>query len=160
MKRIILLSIVVFFFFYNATAQVATTADSLSLHKIKDTIPAPPQIKTGNDDDNQVFTRLEQEATFPGGLSGWRDYLIKNLRADVPVKKGAPVGTYQVLVRFIVAKDGSISSIEAATHYGYGMEEEVIRIIKKGPKWTPGLQNGREVNSYRVQPVTFVIENQ
>ena len=38
------------------------------------------------------------------------------------------------------------------------MEEEVMRIIKKGPKWIPAMQNGRPVNAYRRQPVTFMVE--
>jgi protein TonB len=37
------------------------------------------------------------------------------------------------------------------------MEEEVVRIIKKGPKWKPAVQNGKLVNAYRRQPVTFVV---
>jgi ATP-dependent DNA helicase DinG len=42
----------------------------------------------------------------------------------------------------------------------FGMEEEAIKIIKRGPKWTPALQNGRNVNAYRRQPITFVVEEQ
>jgi hypothetical protein len=37
------------------------------------------------------------------------------------------------------------------------MEEEVIRVIAKGPNWNPGSQNGKTVNAYKTQPVTFVI---
>jgi protein TonB len=37
------------------------------------------------------------------------------------------------------------------------MEEEVMRVIKRGPKWIPASQNGRLVKAYRKQPVTFVV---
>jgi len=37
------------------------------------------------------------------------------------------------------------------------MEEEAMRIIKKGPRWIPARQNGYLVNAYRKQPITFVI---
>jgi len=40
------------------------------------------------------------------------------------------------------------------------MEEQAINCIKKGPKWKPALQNGRNVNAYRRQPVTYVVEEQ
>ena len=40
------------------------------------------------------------------------------------------------------------------------MESEVMRIIRKSPKWAPALQNGRTVNAYRKQPVTFQIEEE
>lgn len=109
--------------------------------------------------EDAVFSRVEVEASFPGGNNGWKDYLIKNLKADVPVKKNAPVGTYQVIVRFIVSKDGTVSDVYAETNHGYGMEKEVIRVIRKGPKWVPAMQNGRPVNAYRRQPVTFVVTN-
>jgi protein TonB len=69
-------------------------------------------------------------------------------------------GTYQVIVKFIVSKDGSISDVQAETKHGFGMEDEAVKIIKRGPKWTPALQNGRNVNAYRRQPITFVVEEQ
>lgn len=61
------------------------------------------------------------------------------------------------MVKFIVSKDGSISDVQAETNFGYGMEKEAIKVIQKGPKWTPALQNGRHVNAFRRQPITFVV---
>ena len=109
-------------------------------------------------DEDKVFNKVEVEAEFSSGNQGWREYLMKNLKANVPVKKKAPAGKYTVVIRFIVNKDGRIRSIEPETSFGYGMEEEVMRIIKKGPKWIPAMQNGRPVNAYRRQPVTFMVE--
>jgi protein TonB len=107
--------------------------------------------------ENKTFSRVEIEAEFPGGLEGWKTYLMTNLNANVPVRKNAPSGTYRVIVRFIVSKDGNISGISSETHHGYGMEEEVIRIIQKGPKWKPAVQGGKLVNAYRRHPVTFLV---
>jgi protein TonB len=113
-----------------------------------------------SDDEDKIFTKVENEAAFPGGEAAWRRYLEKNLNASTPVDNGAPEGTYQVIVRFIVSKDGSISDVQAESKHGYGMEDEAVKIIKKGPKWTPALQNGRNVNAYRRQPITFVVQEQ
>ena len=112
------------------------------------------------DDEDKIFTKVENEAQFPGGTAAWVRYLQKNLNANTPVDNGARSGTYQVIVKFIVSKDGSISDVQPETKHGYGMEEEAIKIIKRGPKWTPALQNGRNVNAYRRQPITFVVEEQ
>ncbi len=109
------------------------------------------------DDEGKVFNKVEVEASFPGGESAWRRYLEKNLDPNAPIDAGAPQGTYQVIVKFIVSKDGTISDVQAETKYGYGMEAEALKIIKKGPNWTPALQNGRHVNAYRRQPITFVV---
>ena len=108
--------------------------------------------------DTSIFHKVEIEASFPGGIPEWTRYLMKNLNAYVPVKNKAPLGKYMVIVRFIVAKDGSISNALAETAHGYGMEKEVLRIIKRGPKWIPASQDGRLVNAYRRQPVTFVVQ--
>jgi periplasmic protein TonB len=110
-----------------------------------------------DEDEDKVFTKVENEAEFPGGDAAWKRYLEKNLNADTPVDNGAPSGPYQVIVQFIVGKDGSISDVKALTDNGYGMESEAIKIIKKGPGWKPALQNGRNVNAYRRQPITFVV---
>lgn len=108
--------------------------------------------------DEKIFTKVEREAEFPGGVDAWSKYLQSNLNADVPIKKKAPVGTYTMVVQFIVMKDGTVKGVKALTNHGYGMEKEVIRIISKGPKWIPAiLDGGILVNAYRRQPVTFVI---
>ena len=111
-----------------------------------------------SNDEDKIFTKVENEAAFPGGEAAWRRYLERNLNPSAPVDNGAPQGTYQVIVRFIVSKDGSISDVTPETKFGYGMEEEAVKVIKKGPKWTPALQNGRNVNAYRRQPITFQVQ--
>jgi hypothetical protein len=69
-------------------------------------------------------------------------------------------GYYTVMVRFVVNTDGSVLDITPVTHLGFGMEDEVVRLMKKSPKWIPAVQYGRNVKAYRIQPVTFaVIEN-
>ena len=36
------------------------------------------------------------------------------------------------------------------------MEQEVVRIMNESGLWTPAMMNGKPVNAYRKQPVTFV----
>jgi N-acetylmuramoyl-L-alanine amidase len=108
--------------------------------------------------DNKLFTKVEIDPTFPGGAGAWKKYLSKNINASIPVDKGAPTGTYTTYVQFLVHSDGNISDIKALTNHGFGMEEEVIRIIKNGPRWLPAIQNGKKVNAYKKQPVTFQVE--
>jgi protein TonB len=64
------------------------------------------------------------------------------------------------VVQFIVDKEGNISDVKALTNQGYGMEDEAVRVIKKGPNWTPAQQNGRYVKAYRKQPITFVVSGE
>jgi periplasmic protein TonB len=136
---------------FNVTAS-ARQFHSYSIHTslIKDTIP-------GIDTNDIVFEKAEIEAEFPGGESAWRSYLEQNLNANTPVDHGAPAGSYTVWIQFIVGKDGKLSDLKMLTHHGYGMETEVMRILRKSPPWSPAQLNGRTVKAYRKQPVTFVV---
>lgn len=122
---------------------------------------AQPIIANGNTgnqekDGIQKVPMIEIEAEFPGGFKAWKQFIEKNINADAP-GEGTPPGNYQVIVRFIIDKFGNIADIVSETKHGYGMEEEVIRVLKKSPQWIPANQNGRSVNAYRRQPVTFVV---
>ena len=107
-----------------------------------------------------VFNKLEQQATFPGGVSAWAQFLRKNLKANMPVDEGWSAGTYTLIVRFIVAKDGSISDVVAENYKNSKTAQMCVDFIKNGPKWVPGRQNNRVVNSYKKQPITFVVQEQ
>jgi len=141
--------------------------DVVSQEGIKDEgIAAPVDIDQGKqivevkkeDDENKIFDKVEIEASFPGGDSKWRQYLERNANGQVATDNGAPEGTYTTVVQFVVDKEGNISDVRALTNHGYGMEEEAMRVIKKGPKWSPAVQNGRQVKAYRKQPITFRVE--
>ena len=112
------------------------------------------------DDENKIFEKVEIEASFPGGDAAWRRYLEKNLQNFNPADNGAPAANYTVQVQFIVDKEGNISDVRALTSHGYGMEEEAIKVIKKGPPWKPAIQNGRNVKAYRKQPITFQVQEE
>ena len=116
--------------------------------------------KDGSTTLDTVYTREEREAEFPGGNPAWAKYLEKTLGGFSPADNGAKPGKYQVIVKFIVDKDGTISDVRAETNFGHKMESTVIRMIQKGPKWIPASQFGRAVNAYRRQPVTFIVEVQ
>lgn len=143
-----------------------TKIDVISQEGIKDAGIAAPVVDEGKavveapkDETNydQTFTKVEVEASFKGGEGAWRKYLERNLNASAPVDNGANPGSYTVVVQFIVDKEGNISDVKALSSHGYGMEDEAVRVIKRGPKWEPAIQNGRQVKAYRKQPITFVV---
>jgi protein TonB len=112
------------------------------------------------EDENKIFDKVEIEAAFPGGDGKWRQYLERNANGQVATDNGAPEGTYTTVVQFVVDKEGNISDVKSLTNHGYGMEEEAMRVIRKGPKWTPAVQNGRQVKAYRKQPITFQVQSE
>lgn len=119
-------------------------------------VEAPKQ----EEDYDKVFTVVQNPAEFAGGQSAWAKYLERNLNRDLPVENGAPPGKYTVIVSFIVSKDGSISDVTAENDPGYGTKAEAIRVIAKGPKWKPAVQNGRNVIYRNRQSITFVVSEE
>lgn len=108
---------------------------------------------------SNLITQLEGDTPpqFPGGTAAWREFLVKNLNANIPVDSGASKGTYKTEVQFIVDAAGNISNITPKTKWGHGMEQEVVRLLKQSPKWIPAKENGKAVLAYTQVPVTFVV---
>ncbi len=104
--------------------------------------------------------KLTIEPYFPGGEKNWKKYLQQNINALVPVDKGAPAGSYTVAIQFLVSKDGSLSDIKPLTNHGYGMEQEVVRLISKGPRWEPVMIDGKYLAAYKKQLVTFEVSEE
>lgn len=98
---------------------------------------------------------VEYPADFVGGIKAWTRYLEVYLDSDVPVKNGAPDGTYSVIVTFIILPDGSISDVTAENDPGYGTKEEAIKILKNSPKWKPAIINGTTVSYRHRQQIKF-----
>jgi len=121
------------------------------------TVEAP---KVQEADYDKEFTSVQVEAKFPGGQDAWRKFLERNLNNQTPADNGAAPGNYTVTVSFLVSKDGSISEVQALSDPGYGCAAEAVRVIKKGPKWTPAIQNGRNVIYRQKQNIVFQVTDQ
>ncbi|MFZ2783495.1 MAG: energy transducer TonB [Sediminibacterium sp.] len=96
-------------------------------------------------------------ASFPGGQQEWLNFIKKNLNVFIPVKNSAPIGKYRVVIQFNVAPDGTISNIIPLTNFGYGMEDEFIRVMKRSPKWEPAKENGQPVNTIEKKTQLFIV---
>lgn len=117
--------------------------------------PGQTPTVSGNEESDAVFTKVEIEASFPGGTKAWNDFLDKELNRNAGLQHGAPAGKYTVVLQFIVDQNGAISDIRPLTNYGYGMEKEAIRVMKKSPDWKPCIQNGTEVRAYQKVKIDF-----
>ncbi len=92
-------------------------------------------------------------ASFPGGQQAWMTFLSRNLRTPDELEAGLKK---TVLVRFSVGADGVISQFEVVQSGGEAFDNEVIRVLKKMPKWKPAVQNGQNFTAMFTQPVTFM----
>ncbi len=108
--------------------------------------------------DDKIFTKVENEPDFIGGMEGWKKYLTTNIDPTLPVQEGWKPGKYEVVVEFIVDKEGNISNVNTINYQGTKTAAHCINLIQKGPKWQPASQNGHIVKAYRRQPISFVIQ--
>lgn len=123
----------------------------LSVDELKVT-PYENPIYTFQDAD-EVFDVVEQQPNPPGGMSGWNQYLGKNLNYPVQARQMGIEGT--VIVVFEIQKDGSIRNVEILRGIGGGADEEAIRVVQNSPRWEPGKQRGREVTTRMRLPIRF-----
>jgi periplasmic protein TonB len=131
-------------------------------------ITAPPVSDAGKgvveapketEDYDKTFTKVEIESDFPGGPAAWLRFLNKNLRYPDEAINNEIQGT--VVVQFIVDKEGMVSDVQAISGPEQGgLREEAMRVIKRSGKWNPAVQNGRQVKSYKKQPIVFKTEAQ
>ncbi|MBO9682825.1 MAG: energy transducer TonB [Flavisolibacter sp.] len=113
--------------------------------------------KTG---DEPIFTKVEIEASID--RNQWIRYLQTQLQRyiEIAASNGMDPGTYTIQVKFLVLKDGSVTDVKALNDPGFGLAEAAVKTVQIGPKWNPALQNGKPVNAYHTQPITFVIQEQ
>ena len=120
----------------------------------KGVVEAPKKVE---EDWDKTFTKVEIESEYPGGAAAWQRYLNRNLRYPQDAIDNEIQGT--VVVQFIVDKEGMVSEVEAISG-PKELRDEAVRVIKKSGKWTPAVQNGRQVKSYKKQPIVFRLESQ
>ena len=107
-------------------------------------------------DGKEKNTNIDELPSFPGGDAKLREWIKKNMKYPSYAKKNGIEG--QVLVVFIVEKDGSISNAEVSWGVDPSLDQEALRIVNKMPKWKPGRQNGVAMRvKYRL-PITFMLK--
>jgi protein TonB len=111
------------------------------------------------EDYGKTFMKVEIESEYPGGRAAWQRFLNKNFRfPDDALNEGIQGA---VMVQFIVDRDGNVSDVHVVSGPDKGgLREEAIRVIAKSGKWIPGVQNGRQVKSYKNQPIIFMLASQ
>ncbi len=80
-------------------------------------------------------------------------FLQKNLKySDIAIENKI-IG--KVFVSFVIDEKGKPVNIAIMRSLGFGMDEEVIRVVSMMPVWTPGRYHNREVKTALILPVSF-----
>lgn len=136
-------------YYYNDTAKViliekyekGVLIKTINPDTVKKEIPKKEDVK-----------KEEREATYKKGDKDWLKYLTQHLNADLANQS---VHGGQVKVGFMVDTLGKCADIFLRKSVEFILDEEAIHVIENSPLWQPALQDGKKVNAYRVQPITF-----
>ena len=94
--------------------------------------------------EKKKYTLLPYTQTPPsfkkGDIETFRIWVMDRIQYPTACASRNIAGT--VLVSFIVEKDGSIGEITPVQSPHKLLTQEVTRVIKLSPKWSPGLENG------------------
>ncbi len=96
--------------------------------------------------EEKEFEGTMWELTEPvGGKKEYRNYLEKNIQYPQVALENNIEG--KVTVQFTVEPSGLLTDFRVVKSLGSGCDDEVIRLIKEGPKWTPTKRNSEPVKS-------------
>lgn len=108
------------------------------------------------EEDVQIFTVVENDPEFPGGMEALYKYLRDNIKYPQLARDNNITG--KVYVTFVVERDGSIANPRVLKDIGGGCGAEAIRVVKSMPKWSPGKQRGKAVRVQFNLPVSFNLQ--
>lgn len=106
--------------------------------------------------ETQIFTVVENDPEFPGGMEALYKFLAQNIKYPQLARDNGITG--KVYVTFVVERDGSIANPKVLRDIGGGCGQEAIRVVKSMPKWTPGKQRGKAVRVQFNLPVNFSLK--
>lgn len=96
------------------------------------------------------FETVETPPIFPGGNDQFIKFFSSNFHApEVEGLSGV------MKVNFVIDTNGNVADINILNDLGSGCAEEVKRVLKLSPKWSPGEQDGKLVRVLFTLPVTI-----
>jgi protein TonB len=148
MKKVFI-TIPIIFFFSVVKAQVNSgkATDTASKNSVV-TI-------TTVDSTGKIFTAVEHEPEFKGGIAAFYRFL----RDNIHYPENARLNKIQVkvFISFVVEKDGSLTNIKVLKGVSKDLDAEALRVIKASPNWNPGTQNGKPVRVAYTMPLSFAL---
>ncbi|WP_339904404.1 TonB family protein [uncultured Cyclobacterium sp.] len=136
--------------YFSLTALVILAGFSLKITAYPSESISPNSQLYAQAKQNNLLDKLPE---FKGGMAAFSNYVKKEAEFPLHARKNGKEG--QVLVQFVVEKDGSVSHVKATKGAGNGFEFLAERIIQNAPAFHPGIQNGRPVRVELTIPLIF-----
>ena len=102
---------------------------------------------------DKAIVSYDENASFRGGETALMDWLSSNLQYPPKCQEQGVQG--QVIVSYVVEKDGSLTDLQVVWSKVPELTEEALRVMKLMPKWVPAKHNGKPVRSRFNLPIRF-----
>jgi TonB family protein len=100
---------------------------------------------------------VDENATFQGGdLDNFSIWVQSQI--EYPSEAAIKGITGKVIIQYSIDSDGSVCDINIIRTVNPLLDNEVIRVIKKSPKWKPAIKDGLTVKQNFVIPITFSLK--
>lgn len=105
-------------------------------------------------EQDEPFMIVDEPAEFPGGKIKFDEYIEKNMKLTSEMEVSG-----KCYLRFLVGVDGSISNVVILRGHSDcpACDKEAKRLVENMPNWIPAKVNGKQVKSYYVVPIKFLI---
>jgi len=114
------------------------------------------QSDTDSDKSSSSDKKTEDVITqpeFKGGIEKMYQYISDNFVYPEEAEKRSVNGKMEV--EFTVEKSGDITYVGILKGLDYSIDEEVLRLLKAMPRWTPATKNGVPVRYKVSMPITI-----
>lgn len=127
----------VFSFIGYATAEIKPKQDEVNVRLDEDVTQLSEVVVTGygQPKDEDDITSTVELASPQGGKRAFKQYLEKNMQYPQQALESKIEG--RVTIQFAVETTGYLSEFKVIKGIGGGCDEELIRLVKSGPKWNP-----------------------
>lgn len=104
-------------------------------------------------DVEHSYNAIKKSPVPKKGIKSFYSYVSKSI--NIPVEARNKVYG-KIYLTFIVDRDGSLVEPKILKGLGYGIDENVIRVIKNAKKWNPGTKRGIPIRALYSLPITIV----
>lgn len=101
--------------------------------------------------EGELVEKPEVSAEPPGGMAAFRRWIGENYQYAKEAIDAGIKGTIEV--SFVVEKNGSLSQLKVKEKLGHGTDEAALTLLRKSPKWSPAIHNGKAVRTAFSLPI-------
>ena len=113
------------------------------------------QTDSSSTPDHLIYTVVQQQPEFRGGMSKLGQYISENLRYPKAAQTAGLGG--RVFVRFLINKQGAIEKVKVLKGISPEIDAEAIRMVSSMPNWLPGKVDGQAVDCFYNLPINFSV---